>query len=224
MFVVVQRLFSAIFRLNSAPALFHSGFTFWQPVASSEPKPVPDPALVAAVKSLAQVVQEAAEPSWWDYVRDGASVVIAVVGVVVAVMLFRSQRKQQLRDTRLAWIRLFIIEPQSAFILGFFDALEADLSKISQDEVLQGSATIVGRINTGFNKFDKRFLSYTDSIEGSVIPAQLRKQAEDLRDELADLIDNFDTDNSAGEVGKLVERAVLGRNKFLATLYSLSFS
>lgn len=179
---------------------------------------------MAAIKNLGQVIREVTEPSWWDYARDGSSVVIAIVGVVVAVMLFRSQRKQQLRDTRLAWIRLFIIEPQSEFILKFFSALEADLSQIGHADVLQQSAAIVANINASFNGFDKRFLSYTDSIEGSLIPVQLRKQAEDLRDELADLIDKFDNTNPAGEISKLVERAVLGRNKFLATLYSLSFS
>lgn len=221
---VVQSLLSVIPLRICAVGPIPSKLALRQLAVHPEPKIASDPALVDALKSLGQVIKEAAEPSCWDYARDGSSVVIALVGVVVAVMLFRSQRKQQLRDTRLAWIRLFIIEPQSEFILKFFGALEADLSQINQADVLQQSATIVAHINTSFNGFDKRFLSYTDSIEGSLIPVQLRKQTEDLRDELADLIDKFDITNPAGEIRKLVERAVLGRNKFLATLYSLSFS
>ena len=197
-----------------------------QKLVAAIPKPLPvsDSSLVRELRHLSQTILEASEPSWFDYGRDVASILIAILSVYTAFRLARSQRSQQIKDTRLAWIRLFIIEPQSASIVKFFSELDAILARANRSPLsITERSSIVTDINTRFNKLDNEFLVLTDSIENSTIPKQLRDIAETQRDDLANLIDLFDDNDQAGSYKNLVAQSALGRNKFLAALYSLSF-
>jgi hypothetical protein len=212
--------------LGVRDTLHNVSSTLVQKLVTSIPKPisVADSTLARELRHLSKTILEASEPSWWDYSRDGASILIAFVSVYVAYRLAQSQRRQQIKDTRLAWIRLFIIEPQSASILGFFSNLETILAGANRTQLsITERASIASAVNSSFNKLDKDFLSYTDSIENSTLPQKLREIAETQRDDLADLIDLFDDNDPVGSYRKLVDRATLGRNKFLSALYSLSF-
>lgn len=206
--------------------LHNASGSFIHKLAAAFPKPLPvaDSALVHELRRVAQVIQGASEPSHWDYIRDVSGIIIAAASVYVAIRLSLSQRKQQLKDTRLAWIRMFIIEPQSGFILQFFNDLETVLAKTTRSPLTPADrASIATEINTSFGALDKRFLSYTDSIDNSTVPKQLREIVETQQDDLADLIDKFDEADQAGSYKKLLARVTSGRNQFLAALYSFSF-
>lgn len=173
-------------------------------------------------------------PTGWDYTRDIATMVLAVASIVVAVLVFTYQKTQdrnaaaesarQLnRTTRLEWVRLLIIEPNRDYILEFFRRLENSLQKVNHDHLsLDHKIEIASEFDGLFREFDRRFLSYFDSISLIAGASPHRQLIEALQEKLTVEVDNFVGADYVLFHRRMVQSVIKCRNQFLAALYALA--
>jgi hypothetical protein len=173
-------------------------------------------------------------PTAWDYTRDIATMVLAVASIVVAVLVFTYQKTQdrnaasesarQLnRTTRLEWVRLLIIEPNRDYILDFFQRLEKSLQKVNHDHLsFDQQIEIASELDGLFREFDRRFLSYFDSISLLDGSSPHRQLIEALQEGLTVELDKFVGSDYVLFHRRMVQDVIKCRNQFLAALYALA--
>lgn len=173
-------------------------------------------------------------PSFWDILRDVTNTIIAAMSMLVAFLVYRYQRtqderataesaRQQERTTRLEWVRLLIIEPNRDYILEFFLHLERTLgganhAPLRLDERIQ----VASELDMHFREFDRRFLSYFDSINLLATHSSHRQLIEDLQETLSNDLDQFQDSDYLNSYRRMIQHVISCRNEFLSAIYSLS--
>lgn len=173
-------------------------------------------------------------PTAWDYLRDVATLVLAIAGTVVAFLVFNYQKtqdrnaaaeseRQLSRATRLEWVRLLIIEPNRDYILAFFRRLENALQKINHDPfTFDNRLEMTSELDGLFREFDRRFLSYFDSITLLAQVSPHRALIEQLQEKMTVEVDAFSGYDHVATHRRMVQQVLACRNQFLAALYALT--
>lgn len=163
--------------------------------------------------------------SWWDYLQDGATLVLAIVNVVLIYIIYKWQHKDttvtEERQRRVNQFNNIFLIPRMDYLKKVFDELFTISSKFEQcveddDKKNKTNDEIDGKIK----EFEDNFVSFIAGID-SGLQQQVHGVVEDMRDGLAH--DIFDTNTKditgAAYVQKIQKRINTGYKNLLTALF-----
>lgn len=178
----------------------------------------------------------AAEPGFWQkFLEFKLSDAISTLSVVVALLVYLYQRRKDARDAkeqgivaartaRQQWVWLMLLEPNRDYILSFFTRLEHALLPMNHPQVrLDERIQIRLEVENLLNEFERRFLTYFDSIDPQLADAN-EVLFDQLRTDLTQGLAAFTGANYFEEHKQLVGLVLAGRSSFLSKLYKFSFA
>ncbi|TGE26921.1 hypothetical protein [Hymenobacter metallicola] len=132
--------------------------------------------------------------------------------------------QQQERIAKQEWVRLLLIEPNREYILSFFTDLEEAMAVMNATPVLPVSRKrAVEATHRLLNEFERRFLTYFDSIDHDVANEN-KAIFDELRDTLIDTLAVFTDEDYITQHKSLITSILTARNSFLSKLYTFSFA
>jgi len=160
--------------------------------------------------------------SWWDYLQDIVTLVLAIVNVILIYIIYKWQHKDssvtEERQRRVNQFNNIFLIPRLEILKSTFDelnniALELEKGKDDEDEK--------SRINEEIDKiirgFDDEFVSFIMGIDSNLYE-RVHSIMEDMRDGIAH--DIFDTDTNRIKGGvyiKIVQTRISASYKTLLT-------
>lgn len=179
---------------------------------------------------------KAVEPGFWaKFWEFKLSDAISTLSVVVALVVYIYQRRKDARDAtrqqieagriaRQQWIWLMLLEPNRDYVLDFFTRLEHALAPMNHAQVRTEERTIARlAVESLLNEFERRFLSYFDSIDAG-LASENELLFDELRTNLTRGLALFTGNNYFVEHKQLVSLVLRARSAFLSKLYTYSFA
>lgn len=164
--------------------------------------------------------------SWWDYIQDGATLVLAIVNVVLIYIIYKWQHKDtaatEERQRRVNQFNNIFLIPRMDFLKNTFDELvtiSSEFEKCGEDDDKKNEKN--DKIDGKIKEFEDNFVSFIAGID-SGLHQLVHGIVEEMRDGLSH--DIFDTNTKeitgAAYVQKIQKRINLGYKKLLTALFS----
>ena len=164
--------------------------------------------------------------SWWDYLQDGATLVLAIVNVALIYIIYKWQHKDtrvtEERQRRVNQFNNIFLIPRMDYLKKTFDELVATSSEFEQcgeDDVKKNETN--DKIDGRIKEFEDNFVSFIAGID-SCLYQQVHDTVEDMRDGLSH--DIFDTNTKeitgAAYVQKIQKRINIGYKNLITALFS----
>ena len=181
---------------------------------------------------LLEAVKSGFWSEFWEFKFSDA---ISTLSVVVALIVYIYQRKKDASDTvrqqaeagriaRQQWIWLMLLEPNRAYVLGFFTRLEHALASMNHAKVRTEERTKARlEVESLLNEFERKFLSYFDGIDTG-LASEYEELFDTLRTDLTRGLATFTDTNYFIEHKQLVSLVLRARSSFLSKLYTYSFA
>lgn len=160
--------------------------------------------------------------SWWDYLQDIVTLVLAVVNVALIFIIYKWQHKDSTvteeRQRRVNQFNNIFLVPRMDSLKKAFDELNtvaSDFEKNKDDE--DKKAEIAERIDCKIKEFDDSFVSFISGID-SILHDKIHSIVEEMRDGLSH--DIYDTDTSkivGGVYVQIIQRRISACYKSLLT-------
>lgn len=160
--------------------------------------------------------------SWWDYLQDIVTLILAVVNVVLIYIIYKWQHKDsnvtEERQRRVNQFNNIFLIPRMDFLKKTFDELNniaLELEKGKDDDAEK--TNINEKIDNKIKEFDDIFVSFITGID-SKLHEKIHSIVEDMRDGIAHDIFDTDTDKIKGGVYvQIIQKRINASYKVLLT-------